>query len=61
VRAADERGVDGVVEATGRGTVGLGVRLAAAHRAALPRAATALLTGALLAGLAAAVLLGGWS
>jgi NADH-quinone oxidoreductase subunit L len=59
VRATDEKGVDGVVEGTGRGTVGLGARLAAVHRAPLPRAATAVLSGALLAGLAAAVLLGG--
>jgi len=59
VRATDEGGVDGVVEGTGRGTVRLGARLAAVHRAALPRAATAVLGGALLAGLAAAVLLGG--
>jgi NADH-quinone oxidoreductase subunit L len=59
VRAGDEVGVDGVVEGTGRGTVGLGAGLAAVHRAALPRAATAVLGGALLAGLAAAVFLGG--
>jgi NADH-quinone oxidoreductase subunit L len=59
VRRADESGVDGVIEGTGRATVGAGALLAAAHRAALPRAATAVLTGALLIGAAAAVLIGG--
>jgi NADH-quinone oxidoreductase subunit L len=59
VRAGDETGVDGAVEGTGRATVGLGARLAAWHRAALPRAATAVLGGALLIGLAAAVIGGG--
>jgi NADH-quinone oxidoreductase subunit L len=56
VRAADEAGVDGAVEGTGRATVGLGARLAAWHRAALPRAATAVLVGTLLIGLAAALI-----
>jgi NADH-quinone oxidoreductase subunit L len=56
VRRGDEAGVDGAVESTGRGALGLGARLSAAHRAGLPRAATAVLAGALLIGLAAAVL-----
>jgi NADH-quinone oxidoreductase subunit L len=59
VRAGDEAGVDGLVEGTGRATLGLGARLAAWHRAALPRAATAVLAGTLLIGLAVAVI-GGW-
>jgi NADH-quinone oxidoreductase subunit L len=50
--------VDGAVESTGRGTLGLGGALAGWHRAALPRAATAVLGGALLIGLAAVVLAG---
>ncbi|HEY2947811.1 MAG TPA: NADH-quinone oxidoreductase subunit L [Micromonosporaceae bacterium] len=56
VRTADEGGVDGAVEGTGRATVGLGARLAGWHRAGLPRAATAVLAGALLIGLAAAAI-----
>jgi len=59
VRAGDESAVDGVVEGTGRGAVGLGGRLIAAHRAGLPRAATAVLAGALLFSLAVALLGGG--
>jgi NADH-quinone oxidoreductase subunit L len=55
---ADESIVDGAVESTGRGTLGLGGALAGWHRAALPRAATAVLGGALLIGLAAVVLAG---
>ena len=55
VRRADESVVDGAVEGTGRGTVGLGRLLARAHRAALPRAVGAVLAGALLVGLAAGV------
>lgn len=55
VRTADEAGVDGAVEGIGRAALGLGARLAAAHRAGLPRAATALLASALLIGLAAVV------
>jgi len=55
-RRADESIVDGAVEGTGRGTVGVGRILAAAHRAGLPRAATAALAGALLIGLAAAAI-----
>ncbi|TDC42800.1 NADH-quinone oxidoreductase subunit L [Micromonospora sp. KC213] len=57
-RTGDEVGVDGLVEATGRAARGLGGVLAAGHRAALPRAAGAVLAGALLIGLAA-VLIGG--
>jgi len=56
VRRADESIVDGAVEGTGRGTLSLGGVLAAAHRSGLPRAATAVLAGALLIGLAAAAL-----
>ncbi|MEV1288181.1 NADH-quinone oxidoreductase subunit L [Micromonospora sp. NPDC049679] len=55
VRRVDETVVDGAVERTGRGTLGLGGAVAALHRAGLPRAATAVLAGALLIGLAAAV------
>ncbi|SDY78535.1 NADH dehydrogenase subunit L [Micromonospora pattaloongensis] len=55
VRRVDETVVDGAVEQTGRGTVGLGGALAALHRAGLPRAATAVATVALLIGLAAAL------
>jgi NADH-quinone oxidoreductase subunit L len=58
VRRGDESVVDGAVEATGRGTVLIGGLLAVLHRAGLPRAATAMLAGALLIGLAA-VALGG--
>jgi NADH-quinone oxidoreductase subunit L len=61
VRRADESLVDGAVEATGRGTVGMGGLLAAVHRAALPRAVTAVLGGAALLGLLAVLLAGGWS
>ncbi|MGR6322233.1 NADH-quinone oxidoreductase subunit L [Micromonospora soli] len=60
VRTGDELGVDGLVEGSGRAAVGLGGGLAALHRAALPRAAAAVLAGALLIGLAAA-LIGAWS
>jgi NADH-quinone oxidoreductase subunit L len=55
IRRADESGVDGAVEGTGRGTVVLGTWLTRWHRAGLPRAATAVLAGALLIGVAAAV------
>ncbi|WBB79120.1 NADH-quinone oxidoreductase subunit L [Micromonospora sp. WMMD882] len=55
-RTADEQVVDGAVEGSGRAARGLGGGLAALHRAALPRAAVAVLAGALLIGLAAAVL-----
>jgi NADH-quinone oxidoreductase subunit L len=56
VRRGDESLVDGAVESAGRGALGLGGTLAGWHRAALPRAATAVLGGALLIGLAAAAL-----
>ncbi|MDR7279508.1 NADH-quinone oxidoreductase subunit 5 family protein [Catenuloplanes atrovinosus] len=59
LRRVDESVVDGAVEGAGRGTTGLGGLLARAHRAPLPRAATALLAGVLLIGLAAAILGGG--
>ncbi len=59
VRRTDESVVDGAVEATGRGTRDLGGLLSSAHRAALPRAATAVLAAAVLFGLVAVVLLGG--
>jgi NADH-quinone oxidoreductase subunit L len=52
VRRADKSLVDGAVESTGRGAFGLGGVVAGWHRAALPRAATAILGGALLIGLA---------
>ncbi|MEV4768843.1 NADH-quinone oxidoreductase subunit 5 family protein [Micromonospora humida] len=55
-RTGDEVGVDGLVEGIGRGTSTLGVGLAALHRAALPRATAAVLAGALLIGLAAALI-----
>jgi NADH-quinone oxidoreductase subunit L len=57
-RRTDESIVDGVVESTGRGTLNLGGTLAGWHRAALPRAATAVLGGALLIGLAAVIVAG---
>ncbi|GAA1815311.1 NADH-quinone oxidoreductase subunit L [Planosporangium flavigriseum] len=59
VRRTDETVVDGAVEATGRGTSDLGALLGRAHRAALPRAATAVLAGAVLFGLVAALIFGG--
>jgi NADH-quinone oxidoreductase subunit L len=59
VRRGDESIVDGAVEATGRGTRDLGGLLSRAHRAALPRAATAVLAAAVLFGLLAALTLGG--
>ncbi|MGW5560396.1 NADH-quinone oxidoreductase subunit 5 family protein [Micromonospora sp. NPDC003944] len=55
-RSGDEVVVDGAVEGTGRAATGLGAGLAALHRAALPRAAAGVLAGALLIGLAAALL-----
>jgi NADH-quinone oxidoreductase subunit L len=60
-RRVDESIVDGVVESTGAGAVGVGGLLARAHRATLPRAATAVLGGAVLIGLVAAVVLGAMS
>ncbi|RZU51888.1 NADH dehydrogenase subunit L [Krasilnikovia cinnamomea] len=55
LRRFDERVVDGAVEGTGTAATRLGAALAAVHRAALPRAAVAVLTGALLLGVAAAI------
>jgi NADH-quinone oxidoreductase subunit L len=55
VRRADERLVDGAVEGTGTGALGLGRVLTAAHRAGLPGYATAVLAGAVLIGVAAVV------
>jgi NADH-quinone oxidoreductase subunit L len=59
MRRTDETIVDGAVEATGRGAVDLGTLLGRAHRGALPRAATAVLAGAVLFGVVAAVIFGG--
>ncbi len=56
-RRADQSLVDGAVESTGRGALGLGGLAAGWHRAGLPRAATAVLGGALLIGLAVVVVL----
>ncbi|WP_431880347.1 NADH-quinone oxidoreductase subunit 5 family protein [Micromonospora marina] len=56
VRTGDELGVDGLVEGSGRATVEVGGGLAALHRAALPRAAAGVLAGALLIGLAVALI-----
>ncbi|MEU4789062.1 NADH-quinone oxidoreductase subunit L [Micromonospora tulbaghiae] len=56
VRAGDELGVDGLVEGSGRAAVEVGGGLAALHRAALPRAAAGVLAGALLIGLAVALI-----
>ncbi|MEV4758728.1 NADH-quinone oxidoreductase subunit L [Micromonospora sp. NPDC049559] len=58
LRRGDEAVIDGAVVGAGRGAAALGARLGVLHRAALPRAAAAVLAGALLIGLAA-VLLGG--
>ena len=58
VRRTDESIVDGAVESTGRGAVRLGGLAAGWHRAGLPRAATAVLGGALLLGLAALAVVG---
>ncbi|MEV4710734.1 NADH-quinone oxidoreductase subunit L [Micromonospora sp. NPDC049374] len=55
-RIADERVVDGAVTGTGRAARALGGGLGVLHRAALPRAAAAVLAGALLIGLAAALI-----
>jgi NADH-quinone oxidoreductase subunit L len=57
-RRADESIVDGAVESAGAGAFGAGGWLARAHRAGLPRAATAALTGAVLIGAVAAIVLG---
>jgi NADH-quinone oxidoreductase subunit L len=58
-RRVDERVVDGAVEGTGAGATGLGVLLARAHRAAVPRAMVAALTGVLLFAAIAAAVYGG--
>ncbi len=58
VRRTDESFVDGAVESTGGGALGLGGVIARWHRAAMPRAATAVLGGALVIGLAAIVVAG---
>ncbi|MBN1173908.1 MAG: NADH-quinone oxidoreductase subunit L [Micromonosporaceae bacterium] len=55
VSRADWVLVDGAVMGTGRGTGALGALLGRAHRASLPRAATAVLSGALLIAVAIAV------
>jgi NADH-quinone oxidoreductase subunit L len=55
ITTVDERVVDAAVEGTGTSTTRLGTLLASAHRAALPRAAIAVFTGALLLGVVAAI------
>ncbi|TCB99197.1 NADH-quinone oxidoreductase subunit L [Micromonospora zingiberis] len=55
-RSADEHIVDGAVTGTGRGARAIGGGLGTLHRAALPRAAAAVLAGALLIGLATALI-----
>lgn len=55
-RTTDEVVVDGAVEGSGRAASALGAGLAVLHRAALPRAAAGVLAGALLIGLAAALI-----
>ncbi|WP_433529965.1 NADH-quinone oxidoreductase subunit L [Micromonospora sp. CA-263727] len=55
-RAADERVVDGAVLGTGRAARALGGGLGDLHRTALPRAVVAVLAGALLISLAAALI-----
>ncbi|MFK3981298.1 NADH-quinone oxidoreductase subunit L [Micromonospora sp. NPDC050397] len=55
-RRGDELLVDGAVEGVGRGGDRLGDRIDGVHRAGLPRAATAVLAGALLIGLAAVLI-----
>jgi NADH-quinone oxidoreductase subunit L len=55
VRTVDERVVDGTVEGTGVATTRIGTVVSAAHHAALPRAAVAVFTGALLLGVVAAI------
>jgi NADH-quinone oxidoreductase subunit L len=60
VRRTDEMVVDGAVEGTARRAVGLGELLLRAHRGAVPRAAAAVLAGALLLGAAVVVVGGAW-
>ena len=55
VAHADQHVVDGAVEGAGQATTDAGNTLAAWHRTNLPRAATALLAGALVLGIAAAI------
>jgi NADH-quinone oxidoreductase subunit L len=55
VRRGDENVVDGTVEGVGRRTTGLGSVLTRVHEAGLPRAATAVLGGALVAAVLAAI------
>ena len=55
LKLTDERVVDATVEGTGVATTRAGSLLAYAHRAALPRAAAAVFTGALLLGVVAAI------
>jgi NADH-quinone oxidoreductase subunit L len=55
LKLTDERVVDATVEGTGVATTRAGSLLASAHRAALPRAAAAVFTGALLLGVVAAI------
>ncbi|MGH3739684.1 MAG: NADH-quinone oxidoreductase subunit L, partial [Micromonosporaceae bacterium] len=55
VRRGDEQLVDGAVEGTGTGTLGLGQLVAALHSRGLPGYAVAVLGGALLIGAAAAL------
>ena len=55
LRALDEKVVDATVEGTGVGATRLGGLLAVVHRTGMPRAAVAVLAGALLFGLAATV------
>jgi NADH-quinone oxidoreductase subunit L len=55
LKTVDERVVDAAVEGTGTTTTRLGGLVDSAHRAALPRAAVAVFTGALLLGLVVVV------
>ncbi|GAA3293985.1 NADH-quinone oxidoreductase subunit L [Dactylosporangium vinaceum] len=57
-RRSDEGLVDGAVDGVGTGAGGLGGLLARAHTAALPRAATAVLTGAVVIAAVVVVALG---
>jgi NADH-quinone oxidoreductase subunit L len=57
-RRADERLVDGAVDSIGAGATGLGGLLTRLHAAALPRAATAVLGGAVVIAAVVALVLG---
>ncbi|GAA1762267.1 NADH-quinone oxidoreductase subunit L [Luedemannella helvata] len=59
-RRADESLVDGIVEGTGESTVELGTAVANAHRGGVPRALTAVLSGAVVLGVAAVAITQGW-